>query len=219
MDWKQIEGSGKLYTDHSFPADQTMISWKAYPRTVGGLTKYLTWFKDFRRPRDLVHVAAAKGKGVVPTVKLFGHDYEKTGELNSRSFEQGAVGDNYFLTVLAGLSEVKGYIPSLFEQKQYPTEGIFAVSVNVKGRREYVTVDDLFPTYGNRVAFAKPTSDDGWWVPILEKVYAKVNVNYESISSGSQAEAARFLTGAPVRELELNRMNSAEVWTHLTIGI
>lgn len=92
----------------------------------------------------------------------------------------------------------------MFEQKKYPTEGIFAVSVYVKGRKEYVTVDDLFPTYGNKVAFAKPTEDNGWWVPILEKVYAKVNVNYESISSGSQAEAARFLTGAPAREYVLN---------------
>jgi hypothetical protein len=162
-----------------------MISWKAYPRTVGGLTKYLTWFKDFRRPKDLVHIASSKSKRSASAVTLFGKEYEKSGELNSHSFEQGAVGDNYFLTVLAALSDVKGFIPSLFEQKQYPTEGIFAVSVYIKGRREYVTVDDLFPTYGNRVAFAKPTTDDGWWVPILEKVYAKVNVNYESISSGS----------------------------------
>lgn len=54
VDWRTIEGTGRLFTDHSFPADQTMLSWKEYPRTIGGLTKYLNWFKDFRRPKDLL---------------------------------------------------------------------------------------------------------------------------------------------------------------------
>jgi hypothetical protein len=31
-----------------------MLSWKEYPRTVGGLAKYLSWFKEFKRPKDLV---------------------------------------------------------------------------------------------------------------------------------------------------------------------
>jgi len=43
-----------MFTDHSFPADETMLSWKEYPRTVGGLGKYLGWFKEFKRPRDFV---------------------------------------------------------------------------------------------------------------------------------------------------------------------
>lgn len=84
--------------------------------------------------------------------------------------------------------------------------------MHVKGRPEFVTVDDLFPTYGNKVAFAKPTQDGGWWVPLLEKAYAKVNVNYESVSSGSHAEAARFLTGAPTREFMTNPMTVEEIW-------
>ena len=53
VDWTKIEGSGKLFTDKTFPADETMLSWKEYPRTVGGLSKYINWFKDFKRPRDL----------------------------------------------------------------------------------------------------------------------------------------------------------------------
>ena len=47
-----------------------------------------------------------------------------------------------------------------------------------------VTIDDLFPTYNNFVAFAKPTNDGAWWLPLLEKAYAKVYINYEMISSG-----------------------------------
>lgn len=70
----------------------------------------------------------------------------------------------------------------------------------VKGRPEDITIDDTLPVYSNKPAFAKPTPDGGWWLPLLEKAFAKANVNYEAISSGTQAEAAQFLTGAPSQE-------------------
>jgi hypothetical protein len=31
----------------------------------------------------------------------------------------------------------------------------------------------------------KPTPDGGWWLPLLEKAYAKSHVNYEMISAGT----------------------------------
>lgn len=121
--------------------------------------------------------------------------------------------------MLAAFSEVKGFIPSLFEQKKYTNEGIFAIQVNVKGRQEHVTIDDLFPTFSNKVAFAKPTSDGGWWVPLLEKAYAKVNVNYETISSGTLSDAARFLSGAPARDFFCNSMPIDEVWYNVMLSL
>lgn len=50
-----------------------MLAWKEYPRTIGGLAKYISWFKDFRRPRDLI---LQKSEG--NEVSLFGHNYDKT---------------------------------------------------------------------------------------------------------------------------------------------
>jgi len=202
VDWSKIEDTGKIFTDHSFAPDQTMLSWKEYPRTIGGLAKYLSWFKEFVRPDYLLNMSHKDHPD--QAVSLFGTQFEKTGKLMSSKFEQGAVGDNYFLTMLAALAERKDFIPKMFHQKKYTKEGIFAVKVFVKGRPEDVTIDDLFPIYGNTPAFANPTQDGGWWLPLLEKAYAKVNVNYEQISSGSHAEAARFLTGAPSREFTTN---------------
>lgn len=54
QNWRKIEGSGVMFRDRSFPADESMLSWKEYPRTVGGLAKYLSWFKDFKRPKELL---------------------------------------------------------------------------------------------------------------------------------------------------------------------
>ena len=69
-----------MFTDTSFPADETMLSWKEYPRTVGGLAKYLSWFKEFKRPRDLQHLAHGS-KGPHSYVSLFGKQYEQTGRM------------------------------------------------------------------------------------------------------------------------------------------
>ena len=85
VDWSRIEGTGKIFTDHSFPADQTMLSWKEYPRATGGLAKYLSWFKDFRRPKDLRNMS--KNMEKLPQVSLFGEEYEKTKKLATTGFE------------------------------------------------------------------------------------------------------------------------------------
>jgi len=129
------------------------------------------------------------------------------------------LGDNYLLTVLAALADRDGAIPDIFKTTKYNHEGIFAVQVYVKGRLENVTVDDLFPIYNNQPAFAKPTSDGAWWLPLLEKVYAKVNVNYEQISSGKHVEAARFFTGAPSREFSTNFQTLDELWNTLSLNL
>ena len=41
----------------------------------------------------------------MPPVTLFGSNYEKNGKLYNREIEQGSIGDNYFLTVVAALGE------------------------------------------------------------------------------------------------------------------
>jgi hypothetical protein len=54
--------------------------------------------------------------------------------MTSINFEQGSVGDNYLLTVLAALAERGDFIPDMFSQKQYTNEGIFTIKTYVKGR-------------------------------------------------------------------------------------
>lgn len=85
----------------------------------------------------------------------------------------------------------------------------------VKGRPEDISIDDVLPAYSNRPAFAKPTQDGGWWLPLLEKAYAKAHNNYEMISSGTQAEAAQFLTGAPASEFQTSLYGADELWLSL----
>ena len=49
----------------------------------------------------------------------------------------------------------------------------------------------------------KPVNSDvspngAWWLPILEKAYAKLNVNYGNLNGGSPMQSLRELSGQPV---------------------
>jgi hypothetical protein len=56
-------------------------------------------------------------------------------------------------------------------------------------------------------------------MPLVEKAFAKVHVNYEMMSSGSHAEAARFLTNAPSKEFDTSYSSSEEMWLSLTMAL
>jgi len=45
--------------------------------------------------------------------------------------------------------------------------------------------------------FAGNGADGSMWVPIVEKIWAKYNMNYEGIAGGLTGETRRFLTGSP----------------------
>ena len=67
-------------------------------------------------------------------MSLFGQNYERTGKLATYDLEQGSVGDNYLLTVVAALAERGKFIPNMFHQTKYNDEGIFTIRAYVKGR-------------------------------------------------------------------------------------
>ena len=81
-----------------------MHSWKEYPRAIGGLAKYLSWFKDFERPHDL-HSITKDTKKPHRKVSLFGSEFDHFGKINLAGLEQGSIGDNYLLTMLAAMAD------------------------------------------------------------------------------------------------------------------
>lgn len=101
------------------------------------------------------------------------------------------------VSVASALAEWPDRIKKLFVQDSYNSEGIFAINLYVKGRPQVITVDDQLPFTTSQPLFAKRSGDGAWWLTLLEKAYAKVNVNYEIIGYGWMSESARILTGAP----------------------
>jgi len=86
---------------------------------------------------------------------------------------------------------------SNFATTTYPAEGIFAANVFIRGINTTVTVDDYLPFYGKDLMYSKQDAAGGLWTPVLEKVWAKVNGNYDLVVAGDPREGLNFLTGAP----------------------
>ncbi|XP_047577540.1 calpain-10 isoform X3 [Lutra lutra] len=58
-----------------------------------------------------------------------------------------------------------------------------------------VTVDDRLPCLAGRLCFSRCQREDVFWLPLLEKVYAKVYGSYEHLWAGQVADALVDLTG------------------------
>ena len=86
--------------------------------------------------------------------------------------------------------------------RAYNQQGIFRFNFWVKNQWVSVNVDERVPVkeWGwDWIPWAtNPSKQGAWWMPLLEKAYAKLNQNYDRIIAGSVDEGLRSLTGMPV---------------------
>ena len=76
-----------------------------------------------------------------------------------------------------------------------------------------MTIDDQIPVQDNSTPInSRPSVSGEWWLPLLEKAYAKVSGNYANLNSGLQAESMRLLTGMPVKTLKINSFSESDLW-------
>lgn len=62
-----------------------------------------------------------------------------------------------------------------------------------------MTIDDRLPVLDNDTPVnARPSPQGAWWLVLLEKAFAKLNLNYANLDGGMQYEAMRALTGQPI---------------------
>ena len=86
-------------------------------------------------------------------------------------------------------------------KKGYSKNGIFRFRFYVKNRWYGINIDDRLPSRSWGSSFipwaTQPSKNGAWWMPLLEKAYAKLNQNYERLTGGNGHEAFRTLTGMP----------------------
>lgn len=101
------------------------------------------------------------------------------------------------------MAEVPDRILNDMYNRQYNSHGAFRFYFWVNGDWVGVNIDDRLPSvhqYGKvyRPWATHPSALGAWWMPLLEKAYAKLNMNYDRISAGNGIEGLRALTGKPV---------------------
>lgn len=109
---------------------------------------------------------------------------------------QGSLGDCWFLAAGAALAEWPDRLQKLFTNTEYPSNGLFEIKFFVKGRQIPMVIDDKLPVDSKgRLMNTKMSSNSAWWMPILEKGFAKLNNDYARMNGGFGAESLRALTG------------------------
>lgn len=145
---------------------------------------------NWRRPADIPDlVDDRRGKS---RLRLF------VGLIEPNDIIQGGIGDCYFLSSLAALSERPERIKELFCSEKVNEHGVYGANFYKNGIKMTVVVDDLIPCEGkgNEVAFARGNGPE-LWVVLLEKMWAKIHGCYDRIAGGLEYETIRDLCGAP----------------------
>ena len=59
---------------------------------------------------------------------------------------------------------------------------------------------------------AAESVNGGWWMPILEKAYAKYNVFYGNIEGGNAMQSFRDLTGMPAVQHYVDKLSNDDMF-------
>lgn len=168
----------ELFRDAAFPASDSSL-FSSFSTPLAQFREDITW----KRPQE---ICAAP--------RMF-PDNPQEGQV-----KQGLLGDCWFLCACAALQKSRHLLDQVIPpgQPSWRDEtyrGSFACRVWQFGRWVEVTVDDRLPCLAGRLCFSRCQSEDLFWLPLLEKAYAKVHGSYEHLWAGQVADALVDLTG------------------------
>lgn len=118
---------------------------------------------------------------------------------------QGGLGDCWFIGALAVLaSSGNDFIEQTFVKADV-RNGEYQCKFYKDGKWVIVTVDDRLPCGASgRPYFASCPDPNEWWVPIVEKAYAKLHGGYEALESGTITDALKDMSGEAVEILRVD---------------
>ncbi|XP_004427799.1 PREDICTED: calpain-10 isoform X1 [Ceratotherium simum simum] len=168
----------ELFRDASFPASDSSL-FSSFSTPLAQFREDITW----RRPQE-----------ICATPRLF-PDNPQEGQV-----KQGLLGDCWFLCACAALQKSRHLLDQVIPPGQpgwldQTYRGSFTCRIWQFGRWVEVTIDDRLPCLAGRLCFSRCQREDVFWLPLLEKVYAKVYGSYEHLWAGQVADALVDLTG------------------------
>jgi hypothetical protein len=212
------------FEDPSFPANTSSLYFErqASTRGLAGQVRTYEQYQNsygitWKRPSELLRYDGLGGD----RPSLWGKD-----GISPKASKQGALGDCWFLSSASAVAGVPGRIEKIFGQSEYSDDGAFETYFYVRGEKKTVIIDDRIPVLdlGTRYTTpyppvnSKPSPAGAWWLVLLEKAFAKLNINYTQLNSGVPGAALRALTGMPVSSHQSNQMSDDELWSIVRDG-
>ena len=112
-------------------------------------------------------------------------------KISHEQIEQGSLGDCYLISLIASIShfpklligENKKNTPHILYNVEYGDIGYYEIMLFIDGRFQIVIIDDYIPFFKENgiTVFAK-SSENYYWVNLLEKAYSKICGGYTSMN-------------------------------------
>ncbi|XP_050924163.1 calpain-1 catalytic subunit [Lates calcarifer] len=196
---------GSLFVDSTFPPDN---------RSLGDLSSLKSWQEDeveWLRPAEILK---RQNNSSEPAFCVQG--------ASRFDFGQGYVGNCWFLASISALTLQKRLLAQVvpMDQTFKNYAGIFHFRFWRFGQWVDVVIDDHLPTLNNQLLSVHCNGGNEFWVPLLEKAYAKVCGSYADMSAGLPSEACKDFTGGVAMMFQLREVHSAghdvKLWNQLT---
>lgn len=168
-------------------------------------------YRDITNPpvysQDMPEVEWKRPHEIAPEEAVMMRDSANPGDV-----KQGVLGDCWLLGAFLSLSTHPDLLKNLIVHDGL--EFGFAVFQFFKnGRWQYVIVDSRIPfnPSSKTPLYGHCADPNEFWVPLIEKAYAKLHGCYEALHGGSMAEALVDLTGGASEKYNLRAPETAEL--------
>ncbi|XP_022594433.1 calpain-A-like [Seriola dumerili] len=209
QDYAQLKDNslrrGRLFVDSTFPPGT---------RSLGDLPNLASWQEEeveWLRPADILK---RQNNSDEPTFCMKG--------ASRFDFGQGNIGNCWFLAAISALTIQKHLMAQVvpMDQSFKNYAGIFHFRFWRFGKWVDVVIDDHLPTYNNQLLSVHCNGGNEFWVPLLEKAYAKVCGTYADMNAGLPSEACKDFTGGVNMTYELGDAHTTghdeKLWLQLS---
>ncbi|XP_076081240.1 calpain-5-like [Mytilus galloprovincialis] len=140
---------------------------------------------------------------------------------------EGQFGNMWFVTAIGALiskrERVNKVIPHLKKQEwkgvmeKQDYAGVFEFCFWRFGETITIVVDDKLPTKNNKLLFCQSETREVFWCGLLEKAYAKVYGDYESLTNVDAIDALVDFTGGVAERINLRNVNLKDEKRRVTL--
>ena len=150
--------------------------------------------------------------------EIFNHQHYSifVNDISIDDVRQGYLGNCYFMSSLAAMTNIPQLICQLFRSFQISKNGCYEIGLNIEGEWQIILLDDYFPCSKKTKIpiFAKPNGPE-LWAMLLEKAWAKINGGYLNITGGYASEVLSVFTSFPIETFDLFIKDIDIIWTDL----
>ncbi|XP_022594290.1 calpain-9-like [Seriola dumerili] len=123
---------------------------------------------------------------------------------------QGKLNDCWLLSAIASLAVHRSLLSKVMPLEQSFQDGYngsFTFRFWQYGQWEEVRIDDLLPTWNNKLIYLSSPDKQEFWSSLLEKAYAKLKGGYRALDMGFPHEAMVDMTGGVAEVLNVGSLS------------